>query len=318
VRVNPQLDMKKLLLPLFVVIISLVGDTGTRALSAPTLAPPVPISELGNISTRAFVQTGDNVVIGGFIVEGTGSKRVIIRAIGPELSQYGVPNVLANPTLELHDGTGALIASNNNWATTIIGGIITANQVRDIQASGYAPGDPLESAIIADLPTGSYTAIVRGVNNMTGVALVEVYDLSPGISSILGNISTRALVQTDDNVMIGGFIVQGTGPKKVIVRAIGPELSQYGVPNTLPDPTLELHDRTGALIASNDDWKHTIIGGIITRGQVLDIQNSGYAPSDSRESAIIADLPPGNYTAIVRGENIIIGIALVEVYDLGE
>ena len=124
-----------------------------------------PISILGNISTRAFVQTGDNVMIGGFIVQGTETKRVIIRAIGPELTQYGVPNPLANPTLELHDGTGALIASNNNWATTIIGGIITANQVHDIQASGYAPGNGFESAIIADLPPGNYTAIVRGVND---------------------------------------------------------------------------------------------------------------------------------------------------------
>jgi hypothetical protein len=134
-------------------------------------------SILSNISTRAFVQTGDNVMIGGFIVQGTQPKRVIIRAIGPELSRYGVPDVLANPTLELHDGTGALIASNDNWITTIIGGIITANQVRNIMATGLAPRDPRESAIIADLPSGNYTAIVRGVNNTTGVALVEVYDL---------------------------------------------------------------------------------------------------------------------------------------------
>jgi hypothetical protein len=189
-------------------------------------------------------------MIGGFIVQGTEPKRVIIRAIGPELTQYGVLNALANPTFELHDSTGALIASNNNWATTIIGGIITANQVHEIQASGYVPGDGRESAIIAELPAGDYTAIVRGVNNLTGVALVEVYDLSPETNSILGNISTRSYVQTDDNVMIGGFIVQGTEPKRVILRAIGPELSQYGVPNVLPDPTLELHDSTGALIAS--------------------------------------------------------------------
>src|SRR5204863_168050 len=136
-----------------------------------------PISTLGNISSRAFVQTGDNVMIGGFMVQGTEPKRVIIRAIGPELTHHGVPDALANPTLELHDGTGALIASNNNWITTIIGGIITSNQVHEIQASGYAPGDPLDSAIIADLPAGNYTAIVRGVNNLTGVALVEVYNL---------------------------------------------------------------------------------------------------------------------------------------------
>ena len=138
---------------------------------------PNPRSTLANISARAFVQTGDNVMIGGFMVQGTEPKRVIIRAIGPDLTQYGVPDALANPTLELHDGTGALIASNNNWMTTIIGGIITSNQVHEIQASGYAPGNPLDSAIIADLPAGNYTAIVRGVNNLTGVALVEVYSL---------------------------------------------------------------------------------------------------------------------------------------------
>jgi YVTN family beta-propeller protein len=277
---------------------------------------PLPESQLGNISTRAFVQTGDNVMIGGFIVQGIQPKRVIIRAIGPELSRFGVPHVLVDPTLELYDGSGTLIASNDNWRTTIIGGIITSNQVRDILNSGYPPGDGRESAIIADLPPGNYTAIVRGVNDITGVALVEVYDLGAGSNSILGNISTRSYVQTDDNVMIGGFIVQGTQPKRVILRAIGPELSQYGVPFPLPDPTLELHDKSGALIASNDDWQHTIIGGIITSDQVRDIRSSGYAPRDRRESAIIADLLPGNYTGIVRGKNIITGVALVEVYDL--
>ena len=138
-----------------------------------------PLPTLGNISTRAFVQTGDNVMIGGFIVQGTEPKRVIIRAIGPELTQYGVPNVLVNPTLELHDGTGALIGSNDNWQHTIIGGIITSDQRGDIRNSGYAPGDARESAIIADLPAGNYTAIVRGVNDTTGVALVDVYDLTP-------------------------------------------------------------------------------------------------------------------------------------------
>ena len=127
--------------------------------------------------TRSFVQTGDNVMIGGFIVQGTQPKNVIIRAIGPELSQYGVPNSLANPTLELHNGTGALIGSNDNWQHTIIGGIITQDQVQNIQNSGHAPADASESAIIANLPPGNYTAIVRGVNNTTGVALVEVYDL---------------------------------------------------------------------------------------------------------------------------------------------
>jgi hypothetical protein len=275
-----------------------------------------PISTLGNISARAFVQTGDDVMIGGFIVQGTEPKRVIIRAIGPELTQYGVPNPLFNPTLELHDGTGALIASNDNWVHTIIGGIITSNQVREITDSGHAPGDLRESAIIVDLAPGNYTAIVRGVNNMTGVALVEVYDLSADASSILGNVSTRAFVQTGDDVMIGGFMVQGAQTKRVIVRAIGPELTQYGIPNALANPTLELHDGTGALIASNNSWLHTIIGGIITTDQVAAIRASGHAPVDPRESAIIADLPAGNYTAIVRGVNDMTGVALVEVYDL--
>jgi hypothetical protein len=289
-------------------------NTGGRYCAQPGPAP----TQLGNLSTRAFVQTGDNVVIGGFIVQGTEAKRVIIRAIGPELTQYGVPNVLANPTLELHNGTGALIASNNNWRTTIIGGIITANQVGDIQASGYAPGNELESAIIADLTPGNYTAIVRGVNNMTGVGLVEVYDLSPETNSILGNISTRSFAQTADNVMIGGFMVAGNKPKRVIIRAIGSELTGYGVPNALADPTLELHDGTGALIASNDDWQTTIIGGIITTDQVSDIRNSGFAPTDRTESAIITALPSGNYTAIVRGVNNTTGVALVEVYDVDQ
>ena len=275
-----------------------------------------PMSTLGNISTRAFVQTGDNVLIGGFMVQGTEPKRVIIRAIGPELTQYGVPDALADPTLELHDATGALIGSNNTWLHTIIGGIITANQVRDILDSGHAPGDPREPAIIADLPAGNYTAIVRGVNNMTGVALAEVYDLSPETDSILSNISARSFVQTGDNVMIGGFMVQGTVPERVIIRAIGPELTQYGVLNPLFNPTLELHDGTGALIASNNTWLHTIIGGIITSNQVGEIQASGHAPGDPREPAIIADLPAGNYTAIVRGVNNMTGVALVEVYNL--
>src|SRR6185312_9051003 len=192
-----------------------------------------PLSTLGNISTRAFVQTGDNVVIGGFIVQGAQTKRVIIRAIGPELTQYGVPNALGNPTLELHDATGALIASNDNWRTTIIGGIITTNQVAEIRDSGHAPTDGRESAIIADLPAGNYTAIVRGVDNMTGVALVEVYDVGGDTASTLANISTRSFVQTGDDVMIGGFIVQGMQPKNVIVRAIGRELSQFGIPDFL-------------------------------------------------------------------------------------
>jgi hypothetical protein len=176
--------------------------------------------------------------------------------------------------------------------------------------------DPRESAIIASLPAGNYTAIVRGVNNTRGVALAEVYDLSPDTDSKLDNLSTRSFVQTNDNVMIGGFIIAGNRPKRVIIRAIGPELTQFGVPNVLADPTLELHDGSGALIASNNNWQTTIIGGIIMNDQVQQILNTGRAPTDGRESAIIANLPAGNYTAIVRGVNGTTGVALVEVYDL--
>jgi uncharacterized protein GlcG (DUF336 family) len=298
--------MKKLLLPLFVVV-CLVGDTSSLPNTATTP------SRLGNISTRGFVQTGDNVIIGGFIIEGTEPKTVIVRAIGPELTQFGVPSALADPTLELHDSTTALIASNDNWQTTQIGGIITGDQVSAIQNSGLAPSQASESAIIATLQPGNYTAIVRGKNNTSGVALVEVYSFSPGTSSILANISTRGFVQTGDNVMIGGFIIEGTEPKTVIVRAIGPELTQLGVPNALADPTLELHDGTRALIASNDNWQTTKIGGIISADQVSAIQNSGLAPSQPSESAIIATLQPGDYTAVVRGMNNTTGVALVEV-----
>jgi hypothetical protein len=271
---------------------------------------------LGNISTRSFVQTGANVMIGGFIVDGSGPKTVIVRAIGPELVRFGVPNALADPILELHNGAGALIASNNNWQTTVIGGIITSDQVSAIQNSRHAPSQPSESAIIATLQPGNYTAIVRGVHNTVGVALVEVYDLSIDTASVLGNISTRSFVQTGADVMIGGFIIEGSGPKTVIVRAIGPELTRFGIPNALPDPTLDLHNGAGTLIASNNNWQTTVIGGIITSDQVTAIQNSGHAPTQPSDSAIIATLQPGNYTAIVRGVSNTTGVALVEVYDL--
>jgi plastocyanin len=293
------------------------GMVGMVTVSNPTPTPtPTPKTQLSNISTRGLVQTGANVMIGGFIIQGTQPKTVIVRAIGPELIPFGVSNALTDPTLELHGPAGALIASNNNWQTTIIGGLITSDQVSAIQNSGHAPTQPSESAIIITLPPGNYTAIVSGVNTTVGVALVEVYDLSTGDTSILANISTRGFVQTGANVMIGGFIIQGTQPKTVIVRAIGPELIPLGVSNALTDPTLELHGPAGALIASNNNWQTTIIGGLITSDQVSAIQNSGHAPTQPSESAIIVTLPPGNYTAIVSGVNTTVGVALVEVYDL--
>jgi sugar lactone lactonase YvrE len=276
--------------------------------------PPPRAATLGNISTRLQVGTSDRVMIAGFIVQGSSPKTVLIRAIGPSLTNFGVPNVLANPQLELHNAN-SLIARNDNWQTTQIGGIITSNQVAEIQSSRLAPSNPAESAIIATLPPGNYTAIVRGVNNTTGNGLAEVYDLSPTSGSLLANLSTRGFVQTGDNIMIGGFIVV-TQPTRVIIRAIGPSLTHLGVPTALANPQLELHDHTQAVIGRNDNWQTTQIGGIITSDQMTEIQNTGLAPANPAESAIIATLQPGNYTAIVRGVNNTTGIALVEVYDL--
>jgi len=260
--------------------------------------PPSP-AQFGNISTRAFVQTGDNVVIGGLIITGSGQKEVILRAIGPSLVNHGIANPLQNPTLELHDHTDAVIAFNDNW--------MDAPNRQEIIDSGLAPTNNLESAILTSLNPGNYTAIVRGVNNGTGIGLVESYDLDLTAGSKLGNISTRALVQTGDNVMIGGLIITGSGQKNVIVRAIGPSLAQQGITNPLLDPTLELHDATGAVIAFDDNWRDS---------QEAEIEATGLAPTDDRESAIVSTLAPGNYTAIVRGKNNTIGVALVEVYGL--
>ena len=272
---------------------------------------PVP-GAAKNISTRSGVQTGDNILDGGFIVTGNAPKKVIVRAIGPELTAYHVPGALQNPTLELHDHTGALIASNDNWQSTHIGGIIRSNQVVEIRNSLHAPTNPAESAIIATLQPGSYTAIVRGKNNTTGTALVEVYDLGTcfdtSCNAQLANISTRGMVQTGNNILDGGFIVQGDMSATVIVRALGPSLAQYGITNPLPDPTLELHDHNGTLIAYNDNWTSA------PNKQAIIL--SGRAPSNNLESAILRSLSPGNYTAIVRGKNGTTGVALIEAYVL--
>ena len=260
-------------------------------------------SQAINISTRARVETGDNVLIGGFIVTGSAAKKVIVRAIGPSLSQHGLSDVLADPTLELHDRNGALLRSNDNWQDD-------PSQASQIRASGLAPSSNLESAIIATLQPGNYTAIVRGKNSRQGIALAEVYDLDPAADSQLGNISGRSFVQTSDDVMIGGFIIgNNVGATKVIIRAIGPSLSQYGLSTILADPTLELHDGNGALLESNDNWRDD-------PDQAARISAANLAPSNPLESAIWASLAPGNYTVIVRGKNNGVGIGLAEIYSL--
>ena len=267
----------------------------------PTPAPSPSGSHFANISTRMDVGTGNNVMIAGFIVSGSQSKTIIVRALGRTLGSYGVANALNDPMLELHNSSGATIATNDDWQT--------GSQASQISSSGYAPTNSNEPALIATLPAGAYTAIVRGYNSSTGVALVEMYALDT-LSTRLSNISTRGQVGTDQNVLIGGLIINGSTSKKLIVRAVGPSLASppFSLSGTLSNPTLELHDSSGNLLASNDDWG--------SGTQAATISASGYQPSNARESAIIATLASGNYTAIVRGVNNSTGIALVEAYDL--
>ncbi|MEO8440336.1 MAG: hypothetical protein ABI540_08955 [Spartobacteria bacterium] len=265
------------------------------------MAAGAPNSTLGNISTRLRVETGDNVLIGGLIISGTQPKKVIVRAIGPSLTDFGVVGILADPTLELHHtddmGNDVILASSDNW--------MDAPNRQEIIDSTLAPTNDLESAILMNLDPGLYTGIVRGVNNTTGIALVEAYDLDLAADSVLANISTRGLVETDDNVMIGGIIILGTDPQEVLLRAIGPSLPVTGA---LPDPTLELHDKDGATIATNDDWMDAP-----NRQEIID---TTIPPTDDAESAILMTLTPDAYTAIVRGVNGTTGIALIEAYQL--
>jgi hypothetical protein len=278
--------------------------TGENASNIPQLTVTYTLpgaSELLNISTRLRVETGDDALIGGFIITGSASKRVIIRALGPSLAQFGLTDLLANPVLELRAANSSVLLSNNDWRDT---------QQTEIQDSGVAPSDDLESAIIATLPPGNYTAVVRGDQNMTGIGVVEVFDLDQTVDSLLANISSRGLVKTGNDVMIGGFIVGGgTGTAKVAMRAIGPSLNQQGVPNPLPDPTLELRDGNGALLTANDNWEDDPT-------QAAELVTIGVQPQDDLESALIATLPPGPSTGIVAGKDGAIGVALVEVYHL--
>jgi hypothetical protein len=288
--------------------------TDQRGLPRPVDDPAIPPAENGddsdigsfevqflhsvNISTRADVLTGDNILDGGFIITGTDSKSVLVRGIGPSLTQFMLGSVLADPVLELHGASG-VITTNDNWQDT---------QKADIQATGIPPSDPAEAAILVTLSPGSYTAILAGKDGGTGLGLVEVYDLNQTANSRLANLSTRGFVGTGDNPLIGGFI-DGSGeiPAQILVRAIGPSLPKMQVSAPLQDPTLEIHDQDGATIAFDDNWKDT---------QQTEIEATGLAPTDDQESAILITLRNSLYTAIVRGVNDTVGTALVEVYDL--
>ena len=249
-----------------------------------------------NIATRMRVQTGENVLIAGFIITGTGGKSVVIRGIGPSLAAAGIQGALQDPILELHY-PGGFVNTNDNWKDT---------QASAIQATGLAPKDDRESAFSYNLAPGTYTVVMKGKNNGTGIGLVEVYDVDGSPACQLANISTRGHVGIGDDVMIGGFILGGNGAR-VIVRAIGPSLTQAGIAGALPDTKLSLRDVNGTEIASNDDWQAT---------QKAEIQATGVPPTNNLESAIVTTLPNGNYTAIVSSPQGATGVALVEVYNL--
>jgi len=247
----------------------------------------------GNISTRMNVGADENAAIGGFLVTGISSKRILIRGVRP-----GGVGTLADPTLELVAENGVSLATNDNWKDT---------QQSEIEQTGVQPSNDLDSAIIATLAPGIYTTILRGKANSTGVGLVEIYDLAPTTDIPLRNFSTRGFVSQDSGVMIGGIIALGDTRASLLVRALGPSLQGSGVNHALADPVLELHDRNGALLASNDNWRDT---------QQEEIQATGLAPANDAESAILTDLRPTNYTAVVRGKNGATGVALVEFYQL--
>jgi hypothetical protein len=297
------------------------GATGSPAAAAPgTLdiaiqqvdfkLDPLPATVAGpslseNISTRANVGTGDDVLIGGFIINGSDSKTVVIQGIGPSLTDSGVMGALADPTIELRDESGATIDSNDNWMD-----LSSADQTT-LTDHALAPTDDNESALVETLPPGTYTVVLSGVNDTTGVGLVAIYDIDGGTTdSTLGNISTRGMVDTGENVMIGGFILGGGGGglSTVVVRAIGPSLSAFGVTDPLADPTLELRNGDGDTIDSNDNW--------MDDPNMQQVSDAGLAPSNPNESALYKILPAGNYTVIVSGAGDTTGVAVVESYDL--
>lgn len=266
------------------------------------------IGQLLNISTRLKVQTGDKVLIAGFIISGSDPKKVIVRGIGPSLNG-SVPGFLADPILELHDSATTL-ATNDNWK---VDDQTHQSQQAEIEATTIPPTNDLESALVRTLPAGNagYTAVLRGKSNSTGIGVVEAYDLNQAAHSKFANISTRGLVETGDQILIGGFIA-GNGVTKVVARAIGPSLGNFGIQGALQDPTLELHNGSGTIIASNDDWKLSSSGA----SQQAEIEATKLAPTNNFESALVQSLVPGNYTAVVQGKSATTGIAVVEVYNV--
>lgn len=251
------------------------------------------------------VQTGDNVGIGGFIITGMTPKHVVLRALGPSLKQFGVSGPLADPILEVYNSENVLVAQNDNWKDDPV-------QKAFLEAEKLAPTDDLESALdIMELPAGSYTAVVRGKSDTSGIGLIEVYDLDQSGDSKLANISTRAFVETGSNIVIAGFVLRSDrADDRIAVRGLGPSLEEHAVSNPLKDPHLELRNSNGALLLANDDWGDN-------KAQAAELQEEGLQPRHSFESAIIASLPSGSYTALLSGLDNGTGVGLIEVYDLG-
>ena len=267
----------------------------------PTVTPSATPAQALNISTRLRVETGERVMIGGFIITGSAPKKVAIRGIGPSLANAGLSNVLADPTLELRGSDGALLLQNNDWQDN-------PAQAAELTNLGLALADSRESGIVATLEPGAYTAIIAGKNQTSGIALVEIYDVDAAAASKLANISTRGFVQSGDNVMIGGFILgNGNGTATVAVRGIGPSLDQLGLSNVLADPTLELRDGNGALLIANDNWQDDPVAA-------AQLSAEGLAPQDPLESGIFATVPPGLFTALLAGKNGGVGLGLLEIY----
>jgi hypothetical protein len=281
----------------------------------------LPRSKMANVSCRAKTETGDNIVINGFILRA--ETTVVIRGIGPSLAAFGVSGSLADPLLELFNSTGASLKQNDNWKDS---------QQAEIQATGLAPTNDLESAIIMTLPAGAYTAQLRGVNDGQGVALTEVYELSPIADPAAApdqaqdlkrtqNLSSRVIVRGGDQLAILGMIVSGRQPgtstpapaRRLIFRARGPST---GVPGALADPQLELYDVNGNLLAQNNDWQYSDANATVLYPQIYrnKIAGSGFQPG-TKESVIIATLPPGAYTLQCRGRDSGQGIAIVEAFE---
>jgi cytochrome c peroxidase len=253
-----------------------------------------------NISTRLGVGTGDNVMIGGFIIKGNSSKSVLIRGLGPSLSNLGLAGVLLDPVLELRGANGAVLFQNDNWKD---------DQRTQIEGTLFQPTDDREPVIVASLSPAAYTTILTGKNQTTGIGLIEIYDRDQTADSELQNISTRGFVGAQSNVLIGGFILRGNNNTRLAVRGLGPSLSQFGLTNLLADPTLELHDGNGAILIANDNWADDSAAADLLRA-------NGLALSDPRESAIFTTLPAGQFTAILAGKNGGTGIGTIEVYNL--